>query len=83
MLARLPETECQSIRKDQTGRHPVYFSCSQVVTKDNFRTAVFTAAAMSGRSVRILHQLTQPADHPVNIYHPEGEYLKGLVLYVE
>lgn len=59
------------------------FSCSQVVTKDNFRTAVFTAAAMSGRRVRILHQLTQPADHPVSIYHPEGEYLKGLVLYVE
>ncbi len=59
------------------------FSCSQVVSKDNFRTAVFTAAAMSGRNVRILHQLTQPADHPVNIYHPEGEYLKGLVLYVE
>lgn len=59
------------------------FSCSQVVTKDNFRTTVFTAAAMSGRRVRILHQLTQPADHPVSIYHPEGEYLKGLVLYVE
>ena len=59
------------------------FSCSQVVTKDNFRTAVFTAAAMSGRRVRILHQLTQPADHPVSIYHPEGEYLKGLALYVE
>lgn len=59
------------------------FSCSQVVTKENFRTAVFTAAALSGRSVRILHQLTQPVDHPVNIYHPEGEYLKGLVLYVE
>lgn len=59
------------------------FSCSQVVTKDNFRTAVFTAAALSGRRVRILHQLTQPADHPVSIYHPEGEYLKGLVLYVE
>ncbi len=59
------------------------FSCSQVVTKENFRTAVFTAASLSGRSVRILHQLTQPADHPVNIYHPEGEYLKGLVLYVE
>ena len=59
------------------------FSCSQVVTKDNFRNAVFTAAAQSGRSVRILHQLTQPGDHPVNIYHPEGEYLKGLVLYVE
>ncbi|MDO4160363.1 MAG: class I SAM-dependent rRNA methyltransferase [Prevotellaceae bacterium] len=59
------------------------FSCSQVVTKDNFRNAVFTAAALSGRNVRILHQLHQPADHPINIYHPEGEYLKGLVLYVE
>lgn len=59
------------------------FSCSQVVNKQNFRNAVFTAAAQSGRSVRILHQLTQPGDHPVNIYHPEGEYLKGLVLYVE
>lgn len=59
------------------------FSCSQVVSKDNFRTAVFTAAAQSGRKVRILHQLHQPADHPINIYHPEGEYLKGLVLYVE
>ncbi len=59
------------------------FSCSQVVSKDHFRTAGFTAAAMAGRSVRILLQLTQPADHPVNIYHPEGEYLKGLVVYVE
>ncbi|MBO5026280.1 MAG: class I SAM-dependent rRNA methyltransferase [Bacteroidaceae bacterium] len=59
------------------------FSCSQIVTKDNFRTAVFTAAAQAGRKVRILHQLHQPADHPINIYHPEGEYLKGLVLYVE
>jgi 23S rRNA (cytosine1962-C5)-methyltransferase len=59
------------------------FSCSQVVTKDNFRNAVFTAAAITGRKVRILHQLHQPADHPINIYHPEGEYLKGLVLYVE
>ena len=59
------------------------FSCSQVVTKEHFRNAVFTAAAQSGRKVRILHQLHQPADHPVNIYHPEGEYLKGLVLYVE
>lgn len=59
------------------------FSCSQVVSKENFRLAVFSAAAQSGRNVRILHQLTQPADHPVNIYHPEGEYLKGLVLYVE
>lgn len=59
------------------------FSCSQVVTKDHFRNAVFTAAALAGRKVRILHQLHQPADHPINIYHPEGEYLKGLVLYVE
>ncbi|WP_029904844.1 class I SAM-dependent rRNA methyltransferase [Prevotella sp. 10(H)] len=59
------------------------FSCSQVISKEAFRLAVFSAAAMTGRKVRILHQLTQPADHPVNIYHPEGEYLKGLVLYVE
>lgn len=59
------------------------FSCSQVVTKENFRNAVFTAAAQAKRKVRILHQLHQPADHPINIYHPEGEYLKGLVLYVE
>ncbi len=59
------------------------FSCSQVVSRDAFRTAVFSAAARSGRNVRILHQMEQPADHPVNIYHPEGEYLKGLVLYVE
>jgi 23S rRNA (cytosine1962-C5)-methyltransferase len=59
------------------------FSCSQVVTKEDFRCAVFSAAAQSGRRVRILHQLHQPADHPINIYHPEGEYLKGLVLYVE
>lgn len=59
------------------------FSCSQVITKDAFRLAVFSAAAMSGRKVRILDQLNQPADHPINIYHPEGEYLKGLILYVE
>ncbi len=59
------------------------FSCSQAVSKEQFRLAVFSAAAQSRRKVRILHQLTQPADHPVNIYHPEGEYLKGLVLYVE
>ncbi len=59
------------------------FSCSQVVTKEHFRNAVFTAAAQAHRQVRILHQLHQPADHPINIYHPEGEYLKGLVLYVE
>ena len=59
------------------------FSCSQAVSKELFRTTVFSAAAIAGRQVRILHQLTQPADHPINIYHPEGEYLKGLVLYVE
>ena len=59
------------------------FSCSQAINKEQFRLAVFSAAAMSKRKVRILHQLTQPADHPINIYHPEGEYLKGLILYVE
>lgn len=59
------------------------FSCSQVVSKEDFRVAVFSAAAATGRQVRILHQLSQPADHPINIYHPEGEYLKGLVLFVE
>lgn len=59
------------------------FSCSQAVNREQFRLAVFSAAAMSRRKVRILHQLTQPADHPINIYHPEGEYLKGLALYVE
>lgn len=59
------------------------FSCSQAISKEQFRTAVFTAATLAKRNVRILHQLHQPADHPVNIYHPEGEYLKGLVLYVE
>jgi 23S rRNA (cytosine1962-C5)-methyltransferase len=59
------------------------FSCSQVVTKTQFREAVFSAAAISKRNVKILMQLSQPGDHPINIYHPEGEYLKGLVLYVE
>lgn len=59
------------------------FSCSQAVSREQFRLAVFSAAAQSRRRVRILHQLTQPADHPINIYHPEGEYLKGLILYVE
>jgi len=59
------------------------FSCSQVVTKENFRKSVFAAAANTGRKVRILHQMSQPPDHPVNIYHPESEYLKGLVIYVE
>lgn len=59
------------------------FSCSQAVSREQFRLSVFSAAAQSRRKVRIIHQLTQPADHPINIYHPEGEYLKGLVLYVE
>jgi 23S rRNA (cytosine1962-C5)-methyltransferase len=59
------------------------FSCSQVVSRDNFRKSVFAAAANTGRNVRILHQMSQPIDHPVNIYHPESEYLKGLVIYVE
>lgn len=73
----------KALEKIHSGGILFTFSCSQVVTKDNFRTAVFTAAAQAGRKVRILHQLHQPADHPINIYHPEGEYLKGLVLYVE
>ncbi len=73
----------KAFRKIKSGGILFTFSCSQVISKDNFRTAVFSAAAQSGRQVRILHQLTQPADHPINIYHPEGEYLKGLVLYVE
>jgi Predicted SAM-dependent methyltransferases len=73
----------KAFRKIKPGGILFTFSCSQVVSKDNFRLAVFSAAAQSGRKVRILHQLTQPADHPINIYHPEGEYLKGLVLYVE
>ena len=73
----------KAFEKIKSGGILFTFSCSQVITKDNFRNAVFTAAAMSGRKVRILHQLHQPADHPINIYHPEGEYLKGLVLYVE
>jgi 23S rRNA (cytosine1962-C5)-methyltransferase len=59
------------------------FSCSQVVSKDQFRQAVFSGATIAKRNLRILHQLAQPADHPINIYHPEGEYLKGLVLYAE
>ena len=73
----------KAFEKIKSGGILFTFSCSQVVDKKDFRNAVFTAAAQSGRSVRILHQLTQPGDHPVNIYHPEGEYLKGLVLYVE
>jgi 23S rRNA (cytosine1962-C5)-methyltransferase len=73
----------KALEKMPSGSILFTFSCSQVVTKDHFRNAVFTAAALARRKVRILHQLHQPADHPVNIYHPEGEYLKGLVLYVE
>jgi 23S rRNA (cytosine1962-C5)-methyltransferase len=59
------------------------FSCSQVVSRENFRKSVFAAAANAKRNIRIMHQLSQPPDHPVSIYHPEGEYLKGLVLFVE
>ena len=73
----------KALQKIQPGGLLFTFSCSQVVSKEHFRNAVFTAAAQARRKVRILHQLHQPADHPVNIYHPEGEYLKGLVLYVE
>ena len=72
-----------AFKKVASGGIVFTFSCSQAVSKEEFRLAVFTAAAASGRKVRILHQLTQPVDHPINIYHPEGEYLKGLVLYVE
>ena len=73
----------KAFEKIQSGGILFTFSCSQAVSKEQFRLAVFSAAAQSKRRVRILHQLTQPADHPINIYHPEGEYLKGLVLYVE
>lgn len=73
----------KAFEKIKSGGILFTFSCSQAVNKEQFRLAVFCAAAMSRRKVRILHQLTQPADHPVSIYHPEGEYLKGLVLYVE
>lgn len=73
----------KGIQQIQPGGILFTFSCSQVISREQFRLAVFSAAAETGRKVRILHQLSQPADHPVNIYHPEGEYLKGLVLYVE
>lgn len=73
----------QALEKIAPGGFLFTFSCSQVISSEQFRLAVFSAAAISGRKVRIIHQLTQPADHPVNIYHPEGEYLKGLVLHVE
>mgnify|MGYP001400054770 CR=1 FL=1 len=73
----------KAIEKIKPGGIIFTFSCSQVVSKENFRKTIFTAAANTGRNVRILHQLTQPIDHPINIYHPESEYLKGLVIYVE
>lgn len=72
-----------ALAKIQKGGILFTFSCSQAISKDQFRTAIFAAALQAGRKVKILHQLTQPADHPINIFHPEGEYLKGLVLYVE
>jgi len=73
----------KALEKISSGSLLFTFSCSQAISKEQFRLAVFSAAAQTGRRVRILHQLTQPADHPINIYHPEGEYLKGLILYVE
>ena len=73
----------KAIEKIKPGGILFTFSCSQAIDKEMFRLAVFSAAAQVGRKVRILHQLHQPADHPINIYPPEGEYLKGLVLYVE
>ena len=73
----------RAIEKIEPGGIIFTFSCSQAVSRENFRKSVFVAAANTGRRVRILHQLTQPADHPVSIYHPEGEYLKGLVLLVD
>jgi 23S rRNA (cytosine1962-C5)-methyltransferase len=73
----------KAMEKMPSGSILFTFSCSQAVNKDQFRTAIFSAAMQAGRKIRILHQLHQPADHPINIYHPEGEYLKGLVVYVE
>jgi len=73
----------KAMQKIKSGGILFTFSCSQAVNKEQFRMAVFSAAAIAGRRVRILHQLTQPEDHAINIYHPESEYLKGLVLYIE
>ena len=73
----------RALEKIRPGGILFTFSCSQAVSRDLFRTTIFTAAAIARRRVRIIGQLTQPADHPINIYHPEGEYLKGLVVYVE
>ena len=74
---------CETIKKISPGGILFTFSCSQAIDKELFRKLVFQASAQARRNVRILHQLIQPPDHPVNIYHPEGEYLKGLVLYVD
>ena len=71
------------IKKMKSGSILFTFSCSQAISKDDFRTMIFTASAIAGRNVKILHQLSQSADHPINIYHPESEYLKGLVLFIE
>jgi 23S rRNA (cytosine1962-C5)-methyltransferase len=73
----------EAIRKIAPGGILITFSCSQVVSKEDFRLAVFSAAAQTGKSVKVLQQLTQQSDHPINIYHPEGEYIKGLILFVE
>jgi 23S rRNA (cytosine1962-C5)-methyltransferase len=73
----------RALQKIRPGGILFTFSCSQAVSRELFRTTIFTAAAIAGRRVRIINQLTQPVDHPINIYHPEGEYLKGLVVYVE
>jgi len=73
----------KAIKKIKKGGILFTFSCSQVVSKDNFRKSVFAACANSGRKARILHQVSQPVDHPINMYHPEGEYLKGLVLQID
>ena len=83
MLQLYRRLNAKALEKMPHGSILFTFSCSQAVNKEQFRLAVFSAAAQTRRKVRILHQLTQPADHPINIYHPEGEYLKGLVLYVE
>ena len=72
----------QAIEQIKPGGILFTFSCSQIVSRDDFRRTIFSAAAMAKRQVRVLNQLSQPADHPINIYHPEGEYLKGLVLEI-
>ncbi|MEI6765368.1 MAG: class I SAM-dependent rRNA methyltransferase [Bacteroidota bacterium] len=72
-----------ALRLVKSGGMLFTFSCSQVIDRNLFNSTVISAAILSGRNVRIMHQLSQPADHPINAYHPEGQYLKGLVLYVE